>query len=279
MGTIDLNEQNFSPKNEESANKKPPRDPLVLRIGVTGHRTELHATPAGVNRKRPIPDIPAIRTSVHEILEVIRASFKSVADSNRELFDLAQGEYRQPGRETLRIISALASGADQWVVEEALKFGFELQAILPFSREEYLKDFKVKSEANTYKKLLSEATAILELDGKIGTDEKGKRKPDSWSYESVGRGILKQTDILIAIWDGEDAKGRGGTGQVVREALQNSIPVIWIPWNNTEKWKLLENSLFMQDDLHRDNNHISIVIQNIVNFNLRSQDYVNKNIL
>ena len=40
--------------------------------------------------------------------------------------------------------------------------------------------------------------------------------------------MLAQSDVLIAIWDGEDAKGKGGTGQIVKEALINEIPVVWI---------------------------------------------------
>jgi hypothetical protein len=219
----------------------PPRAPLVLRIGVTGHRTESDDLPEDI-RKRPIPDIPAIRASVRVVLEVIRTSFKGVADTKGELFDLTSEKYRQPGGGTLRIISALASGADQWVAEEAINLGFELQSVLPFSREEYLKDFTVPSEAESYKHLLEKATAILELDGKIGMDEYGNRKPDSQSYEAVGKGILNQTDLLIAVWDGKDAFGRGGTGQVVCEALQNGIPFIHIPWATPEKWQMKQTT-------------------------------------
>lgn len=228
----------------DSGKNTPPLAPLVLRIGVTGHRTEPDVMPAGFARKRPIPDIPAIRTSIHEVLEVIRASVKGVADTQGDLFDLTSEKYRQPGGGTLRIISSLASGADQWVAEEAISLGFELQSVLPFGREEYLKDFKVPSEAESYKSLLREASknAVLELDGKIGKDEDGNRKPESQSYEAVGRGILNQTDLLIAVWDGKDAFGRGGTGQVVREALQNGIPVIHIPWATHEKWQMKQTA-------------------------------------
>ncbi len=196
----------------------------------------------GEKRKRPIPDIPAIRASIHEVLEVIRASLKGVADTKGDLFDLTPNEYSQPGGGTLRIISALASGADQWVAEEAICLGFELQSVLPFCRDEYLKDFTVPLEAESYKSLLKEASAVLELDGKIGKDKDGNRKPDSQSYEAVGRGILNQTDLLIAVWDGKDAFGRGGTGQVVREALQNGIPVVHIPWGTPEKWQMKQTT-------------------------------------
>lgn len=256
------NQKQIDPKK-----KKPPLAPLVLRIGVTGHRTEPDVMPAGVNRKRPIPDIPAIRASIQEILKVISVSFKGVADTNGDLFDLTPNRHSQPGGGTLRIISALASGADQWVAEEALKLGFELQSVLPFGRDEYLKDFTVPSDAKSYLELLSKATAVLELDGKVGLDEAGKRKPDSQSYEVVGRGILNQTDLLIAIWDGKDSHGWGGTGQIVREALQNGIPVVWIPWTSPEKWNIHRTSWSLIEepaDLSGDSDRLSEMIRKLL---------------
>lgn len=59
-------------------------------------------------------------------------------------------------------------------------------------------------------------------------------------YEAAGREILKQADLLIAVWDGQKARGRGGTGQMVKEAIINKIPVIWIPWAAPYKWQLLK---------------------------------------
>jgi hypothetical protein len=171
-------------------------------------------------------------------LEVILASFKGLADTNGDLFDLTLTEHSQPCGGTLRIISSLASGADQWVAEAAIELGFEMQSLLPFTHEEYLKDFKIQQDSNAYLDLLDRATAVLELDGKVGKDETGNRKPDSRSYEAVGRGILNQTDLLIAVWDGKEPHGKGGTGQIVCEALQNGIPVVWIPWSSPEKWQM-----------------------------------------
>lgn len=278
MGITKLTEQSSNLQNAEHRIQNRLRVPLVLSIGVTGHRTEKVVFTPGEKRKRKIPDIPAIRASVREVLEVIRVSFVGVADIKGELYDLISEENRQPGGGTLRIISGLASGADQWVAEAAINLGFELQSILPFSHEEYLKDFTVASEAEAYKSLLSKASSVYELDGKIGKDENGNRIPDSQSYEAVGREILNQTDLLIAVWDGKDAQGRGGTEQVVQEALQNRIPVIWIPWNNPENWKLLERSDFLQNDVNQDNNPVSLVIQKIINAKLQCQNYMNNSV-
>lgn len=48
------------------------------------------------------------------------------------------------------------------------------------------------------------------------------------AYEAVGRMVVAQCDVLIAIWDGEGARGRGGTAQVVAEAARLDLPTLWI---------------------------------------------------
>jgi len=253
-------------KNQQKTTTNPPRAPLVLRIGVTGHRLE----PDNISqekRKRTVPNIGVIQTTIKEVLEVIQVSFKGVAETSDHLFDLMSTGVSQLGGGTLRIVSGLASGADQWVANEAIGLGFELQSILPFERDEFLKDFTVQSDAETYLDLLGKSNAILELDGKVGIDSANKRKPESLSYEAVGRALLNQADLLIAIWDGLPAQGQGGTGQVVNDALQCGIPVVWIPWNSPTEfqlygpsWRLLKNPA----DTMGDKDRLTAMIQELL---------------
>jgi hypothetical protein len=44
----------------------------------------------------------------------------------------------------------------------------------------------------------------------------------------VGRIVIEQSDLLIAIWDGEEARGRGGTASVVQDARERQLPVVWM---------------------------------------------------
>ena len=48
------------------------------------------------------------------------------------------------------------------------------------------------------------------------------------AYTRLGTFLLGQIDILVAVWDGEPEEGAGGTGEVVRGALDAGIPVVWI---------------------------------------------------
>ena len=218
--------------------KRPPRVPLALRIGVTGHRPEPPPREADEPRKRPLPDIPAIRETLRLVLGVIHDAFQGVAETSGNLFDLKPSKENPSACGSLRVVSALAAGADQWVEQEARRYGFELQAILPFDRDEYRLDFAPGADRDGYDDLLRQASAVLELDGTVDRDDRGNRNPDSQSYEAVGRVVLNQTDILIAVWDGKPPHGRGGTGQIAGEALQRGIPVVWVPWNTPQDWRL-----------------------------------------
>jgi hypothetical protein len=89
---------------------------------------------------------------------------------------------------------------------------------------------------------------VFELDG--------CRERSGDSYLAAGRVLLNQTDLLIAIWDGKDAQGTGGTGQIVREALQRGIPTLWVNWEAPASWhlmrpawRLIQQPIDLQGDL------------------------------
>ena len=185
--------------------ESPPKSRLAVRVGVTGHR------PGGLDRA----ETESLRASVSEVL-------KHVKDVAVEVKASYNRYYSDGGQPLLRVMSPLAEGADMLVAEEGLAEGYELQCVLPFERAEYEKDFKDGS-IESYRTLLGKASSVLELNGSRATQDL-----ENEAYQTVGRMVLAQSDVLIAIWDGEDEKGKGGTGQIVRESLISEIPVVWI---------------------------------------------------
>ena len=175
---------------------------LVLRVGVTGHR------PNGLTQADPM----LLCARLDSILRDISAAAAQ-----------AQREYRAvfaPGAPVCRLVSALADGSDRIVAERAMRVGYELQCPLPFAREEYARDFADDASRSQFANLLARAIAVLELDGL-------RADPDA-AYEHAGRVMLWQSDIVIGIWNGKAAGGRGGIAQMVREATAFGIPVIWV---------------------------------------------------
>ena len=184
--------------------ESPPKVRLTLRAGVTGHRSQ------GLESS----DIPSLRSKLEHVLcELKRIVYE---------IDNTPTSYA-PGDPLLRIISPLADGADMLAAETALDNGFELQCAIPFEREEYEKDFEDPESVHRYREMLERATAVFELDGSRRT-----KALENEAYQAVGRMVLNQSDVVIALWDGKEAKGKGGTGQIVKEAMQLEIPVIWI---------------------------------------------------
>lgn len=199
----------------------PPRPRLILRVGVSGHRPE----------GRVGWDANALRAEAGKSLRILA---RNLLDLHACRSDGAASAY---GGETpiLRIVSPLAEGADRIVAREALilaaeerakpepavSFQVELYCPLPFRRETYRQDFGEASRKE-FDDLLSGQTA-LELDGsRESQDLRGE------AYEAAGRAVLDQSDVLIAVWDGQKPRGRGGTGQIIEEAVRRRLPVVWI---------------------------------------------------
>jgi hypothetical protein len=109
---------------------------------------------------------------------------------------------------------------------------------MPFARDTYEADFK-HSEASPpaadddlrqFERLFERAgDNWLALDG----DPEGKNR--AYGYENVGRFVVRHSDVLIAIWDGMPAAGRGGTAEIVYYAAGIGVPVWWI--HATDKTK------------------------------------------
>jgi len=175
---------------------------LAFRVGVTGKR---ELSPAQEAELRP---------RLAETLSVIKATLEN--ESTR-----AQGAYSEESP-ILWAISPLAEGADRLFAEEALKLGYELQVPLPFLRDEYKKDFHAPDSCPEFDRLVAKATAVFEVEGE--TDFAGVHLPAA--YETVGHLVVDHCDLLIAIWDGEPAKGNGGTAHVMEMARHRGIPVV-----------------------------------------------------
>ena len=79
--------------------------------------------------------------------------------------------------------------------------------------------------------LLGRASAVVELDG--AREPPGRE--GEW-YEAAGRLMLGHSDVLIAIWDGQPAAGRGGTAEIVAEAVELGV-IAALPQQLSDAWE------------------------------------------
>jgi hypothetical protein len=117
-----------------------------------------------------------------------------------------------------QMISALAEGADRIAAQVALARGWPLTAVLPFAREEYEKDFSAPGSLAAFAAFVARADDVVALPGD------GGQRPEA--YEAAGFWMLDRAAILIAVWDGGVSRGRGGTNDIVRAALERGRAVI-----------------------------------------------------
>ena len=177
-----------------------PRPRLVIQVGVTGHRpNRLKDAMTGV------------------LAQQCTGTLKMIAARVEQAYDPLLYSAEPP---LVRILSPLAEGADRIVAMAGLALGMDLQCPLPFHADEYSHDFESNGSKEEFFALLSRASAVFELNG--------TRKAEEIAYERAGRMVQEQSDFLIAIWDGEPAAGRGGTPQMIEEAIARHLPVIWL---------------------------------------------------
>jgi hypothetical protein len=176
------------------------RIPFRIRIGVTGHR-ELN--------EGPLLAI-AVREQIRRIIDLF------------------------PDRATpisLSVVSQLADGADRLVVHQAIAEARErgeearLEFFLPMERQDYVdaQNFEPDSLAE-FDDLMEMATILREQPG-VASDTSEARGS---AYAAGGRRLVARSDVLIALWDGRQSGGRGGTAETLLYAAARSKPCVWV---------------------------------------------------
>lgn len=163
-----------------------------MRIGFTGHRP--NRMPLAVGR---------IRSRLDEAL----------------VWLVTEARKRNPA-EDVAAISPLAEGSDRLFAEAALDHGLALEALLPMPVDDYVGTFENQATLPQFHALLVRARSVCVLPGARG-DSKA-------AYEALGHALADESDVLVAVWDGKPAAGRGGTPEVIEQALQRGRRVVWV---------------------------------------------------
>lgn len=184
---------------------RPPRPELALTLGITGHRTLDAASRAG------------LAVALDTLFAKIAVKAEAIRAAHAGLFADCPA--------VLTLVSPLAEGADQLAAEIALKRGFALHALLPFAPKAYAHDFK-DAALDRFEALLAQAETVCALPTERGPGARG--------YVLAGEATVAQCDLLIAAWDGAEARGPGGTAEVVDIAVRRGVPVIHLPTDAAE---------------------------------------------
>ncbi len=171
--------------------------PARVLIGVTGHRK--------------LDTRSSLVEQIHWTIERVRQMVPSLR--------------RTPL--VLSVLSTLAEGADRLVAREVLKVpGSMLEVVLPFEKDDYVKEFETTESRVEFEELLSRAQRVRQLGSKGNRHE---------AYKQIGRYIVDQCDVLIAFWDGKHVAGQSGTGEIVQYARESNCPLFWIHTEDAEQ--------------------------------------------
>ena len=227
--------------------------PLRLAIGITGHRETN----------------PAFAANRDAIAATIAALFAE--------FDHAAGAVRP------RLHSLLANGSDLAAAEAALLLDWQISAPLPFGLDLNIAINAMPATAEEGRKLLNgdrdgtspacararqiatlaaqaERFELAEADGLIAElffasldapDDMAAHQ--AWSTAAsdraalAGRVMIEQSDLIIAIWDGETPGMTGGTRHTIIAALEQGASVVWIDARSPHGWHILDGPEMLAD--------------------------------
>ncbi|HEX2862179.1 MAG TPA: hypothetical protein VHN79_11090 [Lacunisphaera sp.] len=150
----------------------------------------------GFSGHRKLADHPGVAQAIAGVLTEFRAA--------------APGEWLA--------LSSAAAGADLLFVQAALDQGLGWEACLPLPVVDFQRDFPPE-EWPAVAALLPRAE-LLEVVAEAGTRED--------AYLSGGLEIVNRCDVLLVVWDGQPARGKGGTADVVAYARALGRPVVII---------------------------------------------------
>ena len=111
------------------------------------------------------------------------------------------------------VLTGNAEGAD-WI-PQASKFRdhFSICAVLPFAKDEYVKDFPTKKQRGEFDQALNQCDYVLVSPHSPTSKVTGKLRDKA--YQECARWISDNSNLLIGFWDGMESKGVGGTSETI----------------------------------------------------------------
>jgi hypothetical protein len=155
-----------------------------------------------------LPGEARIGVSGHQTL-----SLETEALVRRELETMLEG-FQRP----VVGVCSLAKGADQLFADCILRTGSRLRVVIPC--DGYEGTFDSAFDVANFRRLLGAAaeTEVLPFP-----------RPSEQAFYAAGKEVVRDTDLLIAVWDGRPAAGLGGTADVVSyaKAHGSEVRLIW----------------------------------------------------
>lgn len=121
-------------------------------------------------------------------------------------------------------LSSVAVGGDMIFARQAIERGLSWHALLPLPAAEFRADF-AEADWALAEGLLAKSEHVRVI------TENGSRED---AYLDCGMETVNECDVLMVLWDGEPARGKGGTADVIAYARELGKPLILIDASSFE---------------------------------------------
>ena len=112
-------------------------------------------------------------------------------------------------------VSSLAAGADQMFAGIVLRLGGRLHVIIPCDK--YETTFSDDRALQLFRYYHDQAEKVEKLPYEAPTEE---------AFLRAGYRVVDSSQTLVAIWDGEGSRGKGGTADIVGYARSHGVDVV-----------------------------------------------------
>jgi hypothetical protein len=129
---------------------------------------------------------------------------------------LSDWKARVPG--LLYGVSSTAAGGDLLFAETCIELKLPIRILLPFSKEQFRNDFDEVAWRRA-ERVLANALSV-EVAGVSAEPTEG--------YYECGIETVRQSQLLVTLWDGGPSRGMGGTADIVHFAEEQGRLIAWI---------------------------------------------------
>ncbi|MDB5451818.1 MAG: hypothetical protein JWO33_396 [Caulobacteraceae bacterium] len=146
--------------------------------------------------------------------------------------DAAFAMLQEAGVGQARLLTGLATGADELAAAAWRRTGLgPVHAVFPFVEEPHQPPIGPAGLADS----------ATWLDG--AASEADGRNP----HLKQTRLIVETADLVVVVWNGEPARGAGGTADAVLSALELGLPVLWVKPSDHQRLRMIRPELLPSD--------------------------------
>src|ERR1700674_908280 len=115
-------------------------------------------------------------------------------------------------------VTSVAAGGDLLFAETCIELNLPIRVFLPVPKEQFREDFDEPA--------WDRAECVFK--NALSVEVTGAGEKLTERYYECGIETVQESQLLIALWDGEPSQGLGGTADMVHFAKEQGRPVIWI---------------------------------------------------